>query len=296
MSTVGVIGVGQMGGALLGRLRELGHAVGFCDVDPERQRWALAQGAQLHATPADLACQLAPQGVMLVVVVDDAQTEEVLWGPQGAGPALAAGQLACLCPTLSPQAVEWHGQRLNAQGVRVLDAPMSGGPERARQGRMSWMVAGDEAALAQAQPWLQALSDAVFTIGPRLGDATRTKLVNNLLAAVALVGTAEAMALSERLGLDPAQTLRVIESSSGQNWIGSDRMRRALAGDTRPLAQARLLAKDSRLAMQAAAQAGVVPALGQQAQQAFAQLVAQCGAEVDDSAMWSWLRTVAKQP
>lgn len=290
MSAVGLVGVGQMGGALLSRLRDLGHAVAVCDVDPQRQRWAQAQGAQLCPDPADLARRLDPEGVLLVVVVDDAQTEDVLWGPQGAGPVLQSGQLVCLCPTLSPQAVERHGQRLNARGVRVLDAPMSGGPERARQGRMSWMLAGDEAALAQAQPWLQALSDAVFNIGPRLGDATRTKLVNNLLAAVALVGSAEALALAERLGLAPAQTLQVIESSSGQNWIGSDRMRRALAGDARTLAQVRLLAKDSRLAMQAAAQTGFVPALGQQAQHTFAQLLAQGWADADDSVLWSWLR------
>ena len=83
----------------------------------------------------------------------------------------------------------------------------------------------------------------MFRIGARPGDGARTKLVNNLLAGINLAGAAEAMALAERLGLDPARTLDVIEQSSGQSWIGSDRMRRAIAGDFAPRAHVTPAAK-----------------------------------------------------
>jgi putative dehydrogenase len=96
----------------------------------------------------------------------------------------------------------------------------------------------------------------VFRISQRPGDGARTKLVNNLLAGINLVGAAEVLALAARMGLDLGTTLDVIEQSSGQSWIGSDRMRRAIAGDYAPRAHVTLLQKDTRLAMEAATAAG----------------------------------------
>ena len=129
---------------------------------------------------------------------------------------------------------------------------MSGGPVRARDGTMSLMVACADAVFERWQGLLRDLSSRLFRVGSTPGDGARTKLVNNLLAAVNLAGAAEALALAQRLGLDPAATLAVIEQSSGQSWIGSDRLRRALAA-TRPCRRtSRLLAKDSALALDGA--------------------------------------------
>ena len=152
---------------------------------------------------------------------------------------------------------------------------MSGGPARARAGTMSLMVACREDVFARHAALLAALADPVFRLGERAGDGARTKLVNNLLAAINLAGAAEALALAERVGLDPARTLAVIERSSGQSWIGSDRMARALAGDAAPRAHTTLLAKDSRLAMAMATAAGAEAKLGAVAAATFADAVAQ---------------------
>jgi len=118
----------------------------------------------------------------------------------------------------------------------------------------------------------------------------RAKLVNNLLAAIHLVGTAEALALAERVGLDPARMLDVIERSSGQSWIGSDRMRRALAGDFAPRAHTTLLAKDSALALAMATGAGVVPRLGSVAAATFAAAVDAGHGAADDASLLAFLR------
>jgi 3-hydroxyisobutyrate dehydrogenase-like beta-hydroxyacid dehydrogenase len=167
---------------------------------------------------------------------------------------------------------------------------MSGGPARARDGSMSLMLACDETAWVRWQPLLATLASRLFRVGTRPGDGARTKLVNNLLAAVNLAGAAEAMALAERLGLDAATTLDVIAQSSGQSWIGSDRMARVLAGDTAPRAQMRLLAKDSALALAEAAHAGAAPPpLGQAAAARFAAALAAGQADADDSALWERL-------
>jgi 3-hydroxyisobutyrate dehydrogenase-like beta-hydroxyacid dehydrogenase len=290
MKPVGMVGVGNMGAGMLTRLRALGVPVMACDIDAQRRDQALALGAAVVEHPAELARGLPDDGVLLVVVVDDAQTESVLWGPQGAVAAMRPGQAVVLCPTLSPQFVQEQGQRLQQAGLRVVDAPMSGGPQRAAEGQMSLMVACDAAAWAQVSALLAQLSTQVFRIGERVGDAARTKLVNNLLAAIALAGTAEVLAMAERMGLDAQRTLSVIEASSGQNWIGSDRMHRALAGDFTPRAHTTLLAKDSRLAVQAAQAAGFTPHLGQLAQHAFAGAVQEGMASLDDAAMLLWMR------
>jgi L-threonate 2-dehydrogenase len=133
------------------------------------------------------------------------------------------------------------------------------------------------------------MSSRLFRIGERMGDGARTKLVNNLAAAINLVGAAETLALASRLGLDPARTLDVMEQSSGQSWIGSDRMRRAIAGDFAPRAHMTLLEKDTRLALQAAAQAGFSGPLGGAAHESFAAASAAGLADLDDGALLSWL-------
>lgn len=288
--SVAVVGAGNMGGAMLARLRELGWSVGVHDTDPQAQSQAVARGAVPCASPRQAASLLAPDGVLLVAVVDAAQTEAVLWAEDGAGPALAAGQTVMLCPTLGPGTVQAQAERLAQRGVDCIDAPMSGGPVRARQGAISLMVACADPVWQRNQELLQALSRQVFRVGVRPGDGARTKLVNNLLAAINLAGAAEALALAERLGLDPSVTLSVIEASSGQSWIGSDRMHRALADDFEPRAHVRLLAKDTGLAVAAAEQVAYDPPLGRVAHDLFAQAMAQGWAAWDDAMLLKLLR------
>ena len=280
---IGVVGIGNMGGAMALRLRDSGHAMGVHDIDPAAEARARAEGLQVFATPAALAQACA---LVIVAVVDGAQTQAVLFGPDGVATGLAPGSAVLLCPTISPDDVEAAANGLAAQGVAVLDAPMSGGPTRARDGSMSLMVACDDAAWARWQPLLAQLASRLFRVGTRPGDGARTKLVNNLLAAVNLAGAAEVLRLAEALGLDAARTLDVIEQSSGQSWIASDRARRVLAGDPTPRAHMRLLAKDSALALAAAQRAGLALPVGQQAAEAFAQACRRGLDGADDSALW----------
>ena len=290
LTQVALVGAGNMGGGMLARLLGLGWSVAVHDIDPQVQSQAVALGAVACGSAMEAARMLAPDGVLMVVVVDAAQTEAVLWGEGGAGPVMKPGQSVMLCPTLGPATVQSQAERLAPMGVDFIDAPMSGGPVRAQQGTMSLMVACSDAVWQRSQKLLTALSQQVFRVGTRAGDGARTKLVNNLLAAVNLAGAAEAMALAERLGLNPAATLSVIEASSGQSWIGSDRMRRALAGDFEPRAHVTLLAKDTGLAVQAADDVAFDPPLGRLARDLFAQALGQGWADLDDAALLKLMR------
>ena len=154
-----------------------------------------------------------------------------------------------ICSTIAPHDVESCAARLAALHVACIDAPMSGGPARARDGTMSLMVACADAVFVRHEAVLRDLSSQLVRLGERIGDGARTKLVNNLLAGINLAAAAEALALAERLGLDPRRTLGVFEQSSAQSWIGSDRLARALADDFAPRAHTSLLAKDTTLAV-----------------------------------------------
>jgi putative dehydrogenase len=282
LGPVAIVGAGNMGGAMAARLLGLGWPVRVCDLDPAKVAALEVQGGQPAASAAVAA---AGCGALIVCVVDAVQCHDVLFGANGAAGALAPGTPVLLCPTISPSDAERLAGALAASSARPLDAPMSGGPARARDGTMSLMVACADDAYAAALPLLQALSSKLFRVGTRPGDGSRTKLVNNLLAGINLVGAAEAIAMAARLGLDPARTLDVIEQSSGQSWIGSDRMRRAIAGDWEPRAHVTLLQKDTRLAVEAAAAAGFHGPLGATARDTFERAARAGLAELDDAAI-----------
>ncbi|MEO6291215.1 MAG: NAD(P)-dependent oxidoreductase, partial [Burkholderiaceae bacterium] len=228
--------------------------------------------------------------LLIVCVVDGVQTQKVLFDLNGAAQHMQAGQAVMLCPTIAPEDVELCARQLAALGIHTLDAPMSGGPARARQGTMSLMLACPEAVFEQHHDLLATLSNQVFRISQQPGDGARTKLINNLLAGINLAGAAEVLALSERMGLDLTTTLNVIEQSSGQSWIGSDRMRRAIADDFEPRAHTTLLAKDTTLAVAAAGKLCFKTPLGQMTADTFARALAHGLAGEDDASLIKLMR------
>jgi len=257
--SVGVIGVGAMGLGIARSLVRGGFATFGRDVDPSRETLARASGVQVMTSSGRLASQA---DVSIVVVVDAMQIERVLEGRDGLLMALGPGKLVLLCSTIAPGDAERFAARIGETGALVLDAPISGGPARAEAATMSIMLAGSREALALAEPVLAAISAKRFVLGERYGDAARAKLVNNLMAGIHLMAGAEALALAQRLGLDPRTMFALISASSGQSWIFEDRMARALADDYEPRAAAHVLTKDLTLANEAAAAVGIDLPLG----------------------------------
>ena len=286
---VGIVGTGNMGGGMARNLLARGWPVHVHDVDGGKTENLKVFGAYAHANAEKVAIN---SGVLIVCVVDAAQTREVLFGADGAAAALAPGRAVMLCPTIAPSDVESIAQALVELGLHTVDAPMSGGPVRAQDGSMSLMVACADAVFDAHRGLIEALSSKVFRISERVGAGARTKLVNNLLAGINLVGAAEALALAARMGLDLTTTLDVMQQSSGQSWIGEDRLRRAIAGDYAPRAHTTLLAKDTRLAIEAAADLGFAPALGAQASTTFWRAIEQGLGGEDDASVFKLLRKI----
>ena len=284
-----IIGVGNMGGAMAENLLTRGWPVNVCDRYHDRCAALAPLGALAFDNPGDAA---VAAHCTIVCVVDAQQTRDVLFGSAGVAGVAGAmnlGGTVFLCPTMAPGDVEDIAARLRPLGLHCVDAPMSGGPARARDGSMSLMVACADFVFERHRLLIETLSSRVFRIGERIGDGARTKLVNNLAAGINLVAAAEVMVMASRMGLDAQATLEVIEHSSGQSWIGSDRMRRAIAGDHAPRAHMTLLEKDTRLAVQAALDAGYKGPLGAAARDVFAAASAAGLADLDDAALLKYL-------
>ena len=283
-SPIGFIGIGNMGFAMMARLLSQAWPVFAHDIEPLRVKEAVALGATESASPADIALQCR---ISFVVVVDAQQAHSVLLGPMGLLSQARPGDLVFLCPTLGPLDVEKASDAAKAKGVFLIDSPMSGGPVRAREGQMSLMLAGDSGQLTKNEALLNAITPHRFVIGQTPGDAAKTKLANNLLAAVNLAGASEVLAMAQAWGLNAETTLSVMQSSSGQSWIGQDRMSRALQNDFEPRAHMSLLAKDTRLALEACAHFKVsMPVLGQVASQQFAKACELGFANRDDASLF----------
>jgi 3-hydroxyisobutyrate dehydrogenase len=279
---VGIVGIGAMGMGVALNLLERGYTVHVRDIRREAEEAARAAGGVPHPTPAALA---AACDVVMTVVVDDAQTEDVLFGPDGIAGALAPEAVVVLDSTLSPAFVAGAAERLAARGHALVDAPISGGPARARDGSMSMMIAGAPEARTRAARVMADAAARCFVVGDRAGDGARMKLVNNALAGVNLAAAAEAMALALKLGLDGAIAHDVIQASSGASWMFGDRMPRVLSGDYAPRAAARILAKDMGLFLDTAAAAGYAAPIATAGRAAYLAAMAAGLAEEDDAAV-----------
>ena len=280
-----------MGAGMANRLLQTGWPVHVHDLDAAKQLVLQTAGAHVHGSAAEVA---RASDVVIVCVIDAVQVQQVMAGSDGLLSGLKAGQTVIMCPTMAPIQTEGFGKQLQAIGVAMVDAPMSGGPLRAANGTMSLMLAAPAIVLSAQEALLQTLSDKCVLISHRVGDGARVKLVNNLLAGINLVGACEAMVLAEKMGLDKEIALSLIERSSGQSWIGSDRLRRVFAADTFVGSHMRLLAKDTKLAMEAAYEAGFDGYLGDLTAKLFKHACEQGMADMDDSKMLEFIRQARK--
>jgi putative dehydrogenase len=281
----GVIGIGAMGMGVAMTLVRAGFSLRVRDIRVEAEDEARAAGAIVCASPADLARHCA---VVITLVVDDAQTDTVLFGDRGAAQTLAPGSVVMMSSTVAPFYAERLAARLAERGILMLDAPVSGGPARAHAGTMSMMLAGDDQAFENCRAVLEAISNKRFRVSARPGDGARAKIVNNMLAGVNLAAACEAMALAIRLGLDPHVFAEIVSASSGASWMFSDRMPRVLSGDYTPKAALAILTKDLSILLDAAREAGFPADIARVAYQAYVDAVARGHGAEDDAALIKW--------
>ncbi len=216
---VAVLGLGAMGLPMALRLAETFPVQGF-DLSSERVALASEGGVLPFAT-----AQAASAGadVVLIAVRNGSQLDDVLFGDQGIADVLRRGATVMMTSTVGLNAVTSVAERLESMGILFVDAPLSGGPARARKGDLLIVVGASEEALAVVQPLFDRLASTLSVVGPRAGDGQAFKTVNQLLCGIHIAAAAEALALAEGLGLDVAKTLALLGTGAAASFMLADR-------------------------------------------------------------------------
>ena len=246
---IAFVGLGAMGRGMAGQLLRAGHTVTGVDLAPAALEWLEAQGGKRAASVAE-ACEGAE--ALVAMVVNAAQADAVLFGPEGAVDKLGDGALIFSGVTMPAAEAERLGAQAAARGWLYLDAPLSGGPVAAEAGTLTIMASGTDAAWAAAQPLLQAMADKIYRLGDRPGPGSTMKMVHQLAAGCNLAVAAEVMSFGAHLGLQPDQVLEVLNVSAGGSWMIGNRGPRMLTEGTEANSAVDIFVKDLGIVLDAA--------------------------------------------
>lgn len=283
---VGLIGLGTMGSGMAASLRRAGYDMHVLDVRQEVADKFAKDGGQAYKNVAELG---AACDVVVSVVVNAAQTEAVLFGPNsdgtGCAAAMRAGSVFVMCSTVDPNWSVALEARLEKLGLHYVDAPISGGAAKAASGEMTMMTAAKPAAYAKCENILNAMAGKVYKLGDHAGAGSKVKIINQLLAGVHIAAAAEAMALGLREGVNPDALYDVITHSAGNSWMFENRMAHVLAADYTPLSAVDIFVKDLGLVLDMARASKFPLPLSSTAHQMFMQASTAGFAKEDDSAV-----------
>ena len=236
-----VIGLGSMGFGMASSLRRAELAVTGFDLAPAAIERFVGEGGQRAASPAEAA---SGADIVVSVVVNAAQTEDILFGSGGIAAAMPEGAVFMSSATMDPDAARSFAKRLEAMGRLYLDAPISGGARRAAEGALTILASGSPAAFSRARPALDAMAAKVYELGDEAGFGAAFKMINQLLAGVHIAAACEAMAFAARQGLDIRKVYEVITASAGNSWMFENRMPHVLDGDYTPHSAVDIFVKD----------------------------------------------------
>jgi 3-hydroxyisobutyrate dehydrogenase len=263
---VGWVGLGAMGSPMAGCLARAGFAVSAYDIDPARAEALAADGVAPAASIAEAAAGCDVLGVM---VATPDQVESVLFGDDPAADTLPPGAVVVVMATVGPAPVRGWSERLAAQRVDLVDAPVSGGAARAGAGDLLIMVGGTPAAVERVRPLLDAMARTAPHVGTAPGDGQKVKLVNQLLCGVHIAAAAEALAFAETLDLDPAATWEVLRGGAAASFMLDDRGARMVHPTDEVKSALDIFVKDMALVTDAAHTTGFTAPLAEAAEQLY---------------------------
>ena len=288
MTKVGFIGLGTMRGPMAQVLRDAGFDVTGMDISPEMRAGfdgAIEPSVETVAQ-ADVIVTMLPEGKH-VAQVHDALVRK----------AAKPGTLLIDCSTIDVETARDLAARAEAQGMAMVDAPVSGGPAGAAEGTLSFMVGGSDDAFARAQPVLSAMGSKITHFGaPGTGQAAKAS--HNMICGITAMAVMEGFALADAMGLDLEKFYTLCAGAAAQSWTLENRCRipgvvpeAPASNNFDPGFAVRLMAKDLRLAQAAAASSGQVTPFGAEAAKAFTAF-AEASGDRDFSAFYTTLRAL----
>ncbi|RMD64374.1 MAG: 3-hydroxyisobutyrate dehydrogenase [Alphaproteobacteria bacterium] len=293
MSSIGFIGLGNMGGPMAQNLVKAGHAVTGFDVVPAAIEAAKAAGI----TPAaDARAAAAEADVVITMLPAGEHVRAVYTGPDGIIAAAKAGALLIDCSTIDVNSARAVHAAAAEAGLDMLDAPVSGGVAGAANATLTFMVGGSDAAFARAKPIFEAMGRNVVHAGGA-GNGQAAKVCNNMILGITMIGISEAFALAEKLGLEAQKLFDISSKSSGSCWAMLNHLpvpgiveTSAANRDYKPGFAAAMMHKDLKLSQEAAAQAGAATPLGAEATALYTMFVNAGNGGLDYSAIIKMIR------
>jgi 3-hydroxyisobutyrate dehydrogenase-like beta-hydroxyacid dehydrogenase len=283
---IGFIGLGLMGSPMALNLRKAGYAFTVWNRTASRADELVAAGATLAKSPHEVA---AASDFLITIVSDPPALEEVLWGPHGAMQSLKPGAIYMDSSTVSPVLARKIATACVERGAHFLDAPVTGGDWGAKKGELVFMIGGEAATLAAAEPVLGVLGKKWFHLGPN-GAGQTIKLAMNLILALQVDALAESLALVIGAGLQPEKLVEVMQSSMARAPVLDIKSQNLLKGDYTPSFPLRLMEKDLGLALDLAKQLNVTLPAATAARATYASVKAAAREDLDYSAVmkfWS---------
>jgi 3-hydroxyisobutyrate dehydrogenase len=285
---VGFIGLGTMGAPMARNLLSAEHDVTVHNRTREREEPLAELGASRASTPAEAA---ADADVVVTMVSDTPDVEAVLFGADGVASGAREGTVVVDMSTISADATRAFGERLATNGIRLVDAPVSGGSEGAEKGTLTIMCGGDASDVDRVRPVLDAMGAKITHVGP-LGSGQLTKAVNQVIIAGYFQALAEGMVLAMATGLDTGKVIEAISAGMCRSAV-LDMRAANMIDDTYPLGfKLSLHLKDLGIALESAHRAGAELPLARMVRDVEQRLVAERGDE-DMSVLATEVRRLA---
>jgi 3-hydroxyisobutyrate dehydrogenase len=281
MQRVAFLGLGTMGAAMAANLARAGFQVAAWNRTPGRAPELAELGVMTAATPAEAA---STAEIVVLCVSDTPDVEAVLFGPEGVVEGAKPGTLVIDCSTIAPSGSWDFAARLRERDLRMVDAPVSGGSEGARNATLTIFVGGDERDVEHARPVLNALGRTITHVGP-IGAGQAVKAVNQVILAGTYLGVAEGIVLAIKAGLDVEQVVEALGGGAAQSWVLANRSRRMIDNDYPLGFKIALHRKDLAIALELAAQLGAALPVSAFAAQLESGLIARGHGDDDNSAL-----------
>jgi|TARA_B100000767_G_scaffold236110_1_gene229678 putative dehydrogenase len=281
VQNIATFGLGSMGYGIATSAVRGGHKVWGVDVNPDHMTQFLSEGGQ----SSPLAEVTNALDVVIIAVLNAAQTEMVLFGDHGIAAKLPKGAAVLACATVPPLFAKEMAARCEAVGVLYLDAPISGGSVKASLGKLSIMASGTPEAFAAMQPVLDCIAETVFSLGHDVGAGSAMKAVNQLLAGVHIAAMAEALTFGMTQGVTPEKFVEVISKCAGTSWMLENRAPHITAGDYTPQSSVNIWPKDLGIVLEIAKGAQFIAPIATAALQQFTAAAAMGLGGEDDAAV-----------
>jgi len=293
MANIAFIGLGNMGGPMARNLLKAGHAVAVFDLSKPAVEALVGAGASAAESPAKAA---SAADVVVSMLPAGAHVKSVYAGEGGVIAAAPKGAILIDCSTIDVATAREVVGIAEAAGVNMVDAPVSGGVGGAEAATLTFMVGGSDAAFAKALPILEAMGKTIVHAGGA-GNGQAAKICNNMLLGISMIGTCEAFALAEKLGLDAQKLFDISSKSSGQCWsmttycpVPGPVPTSPANRDYQPGFATAMMLKDLKLAQEAASKAGAAIPMGNQAASLYALFDGAGKSGVDFSGIINMLR------